>query len=80
MENSQTRDISPVPLCPSAPNSADALLIGQFEVDGRFRYITEKQGIELPDLRSSKITHNPKQRFAAKCVESKCKQWIRGRC
>ena len=69
-------------LCPSAPCSPDALLLGRIGSDHRVRYLGHRMNVGkgFVDAANQGATPEGRFRFADRCVESSCKQWSDGRC
>jgi hypothetical protein len=69
-------------LCPSAPCTADAILLGRVGRDRRVRYLPYR--MEVGETFVTEAAKGPRPetrfRFASSCVEGSCKQWKDGRC
>lgn len=69
-------------LCPSAPCSEDAVLLGRIGMDHRVRYLPNRVSVGSAFVENTKAGTKAETRFrfASACVESSCTQWENGRC
>lgn len=69
-------------MCPSAPCSTDAYLIGRVGPDHKIRYLSQSLKVreEFVEIATEGKKPETRFRFAAVCEEASCKQWHHGRC
>jgi hypothetical protein len=69
-------------LCPSAPASVDALVIGVVGADGTVDYVRDALPVTRRFLRIVEAGGRPESRFrfASACQQCACRQWVDGEC
>lgn len=68
-------------LCPSAPASAGAVVIGVVAADGSTSYIRDRLVATSEFLEAAAgPSAEARFRFGSVCQESACRQWVDGRC
>ena len=69
-------------LCPSAPCTADAIVLGRVGRDHRVRYLPYRMEVGETFVEEAAKGSRPETRFrfASTCLEGACKQWKDGRC
>src|SRR5438093_775268 len=69
-------------VCPSARAAPGATLLGIVGPDERVQYIKDRLKIDQMFVEQARRQGSPEQRFrfANSCVESRCLQWVEGKC
>lgn len=69
-------------LCPSAPATEGALILGVVRADGTIGYIKDRMAATSEFLESARAHGRPEQRFrfSSPCQECACQQWADGAC
>lgn len=69
-------------LCPSAPATVDALVIGVVGADGTVDYVRDALPVTRRFLRIVEAGGRPESRFrfASACQQCACRQWVDGEC
>lgn len=69
-------------LCPSANCQPGAILLGIVERDGQVSLATERIAVDEQFVKIAQQGRTPEKRFrfADKCIQSGCKQWIGEHC
>jgi hypothetical protein len=69
-------------LCPSAPASPKATLLGAIQTDGSVAFIKDKI-VATPEFLSAAAKHGAPEsrfRFSSRCLGSACRQWSNDKC
>lgn len=76
------RDTAEVLLCPSAPATVGALIIGVVRADGSVGFIRDRIPVNAEFIKAADSGRAPEQRFrfSSPCQECACQQWADGRC
>jgi hypothetical protein len=69
-------------LCPSAPGTPGAVLIGVVEADGRVANLGTPLSVDIGFLEVARANGPPERRFrfSSRCAEGHCSQWDGQRC